>query len=265
MLSVPGAGDGRDEPVRSHPACPTYTRRGEPAHLTPDVPRRSPEARAPGVDGTSWITCRPRTSPTAPGGARTSAAPTFALATARDAITFDAHAKPSNDASSVFVGTPVGVKKISVDEYMRWARHAAARVRVAGGRAAQRRGRAGQETRAAAERTEADGDGAAMNDAREKVTNEEKETNVSHRDVRLRAGRVRRGGSARERVPRRRSRRWRGTTKDADALGFSVGGLGTSEARARRGARWWRRASPSSRDTNQCTWRASARRSRRSP
>ena len=48
VLSVPGAGDGRDEPVRiATPACLTYTRRGEPAHLTPDVlATLPPEARA---------------------------------------------------------------------------------------------------------------------------------------------------------------------------------------------------------------------------
>ena len=45
VLSVPGAGDGREEPARiATPACLTYTRRGEPAHLTPDVLATLPPA-----------------------------------------------------------------------------------------------------------------------------------------------------------------------------------------------------------------------------
>ena len=125
VLSVPGGVDGRDEPVRiATPACLTYTRRGEPAHLTPDVlATLPPEARAFQVCLVHFMDHLPPTHVSnCPGGGRAyfGSAPTFALATARDAITFDQHAKPSNDASATYVGTPVGAKKVSVEEYMRW-------------------------------------------------------------------------------------------------------------------------------------------------
>ena len=239
VLSVPGAGDGRDEPVRiATPACLTYTRRGEPAHLTPDVlATLPPEARAFQVSMVHFMDHLPPSHVSnCPGGGRAyfGSAPTFALATARDAITFDAHAKPSNDASSVFVGTPVGVKKISVDEYMRWV-HATqphAFVSLADERHSVE-GAPAKKTRAAAERTEAWMETcAAMNDAREKVTNEEKETNVvpiamfasvqGGCDVEARRASAKAAASFRGAGG--------GTTKDADAFGFSVGGLGTSEA-----------------------------------
>jgi len=58
-----------------------------------------------------------------PGGGRAyfGCRPAFVLASARDPISFDLNAKPSNDARSTFVGTPVGVKKITLDEYAAWA------------------------------------------------------------------------------------------------------------------------------------------------
>ena len=242
VLSVPGAGDGRDEPVRiATPACLTYTRRGEPAHLTPDVlATLPPEARAFQVSMVHFMDHLPPSHVSnCPGGGRAyfGSAPTFALATARDAITFDAHAKPSNDASSVFVGTPVGVKKISVEEYMRWV-HATqphAFVSLADERHSVE-GAPAKKTRAAAERTAAWLETcAAMNDAREKVMNEEKnpkKTNVvpiamfasvqGGCDVEARRASAKAAASFRGAGG--------GTTKDADVFGFSVGGLGTSEA-----------------------------------
>lgn len=223
------------------PACLTYTRRGEPAHLTPDVlATLPPEARAFQVSMVHFMDHLPPSHVSnCPGGGRAyfGSAPTFALATARDAITFDAHAKPSNDASSVFVGTPVGVKKISVEEYMRWV-HATqphAFVSLADERHSVE-GAPAKKTRAAAERTAAWLETcAAMNDAREKVTNEEKnpkKTNVvpiamfasvqGGCDVEARRASAKAAASFRGAGG--------GTTKDADVFGFSVGGLGTSEA-----------------------------------
>ena len=129
------------------------------------------------------------------------------------------------------MGTPVGVKKISVDEYMRWV-HATqphAFVSLADERHSVE-GAPAKKTRAAAERTAAWMETcAAMNDAREKVTNEEKETNV----VPIAMFASVQGGCdvearrASAKAPRRPLRAAPGgATKDADAFGFSVGGLG---------------------------------------
>ena len=124
MLTVPSAEDGAD-PVRiATPACLTYTRRGEPAHLTPDVLATLPaEARAFQVSLVHFMDHLPHTHVSScPGGGRAyfGSAPTFALATARDPITFDLNAKRSNDSKSTFVSTPVGVKKLTVQQYMEW-------------------------------------------------------------------------------------------------------------------------------------------------
>ena len=175
VLSVPGGVDGRDEPVRiATPACLTYTRRGEPAHLTPDVlATLPPEARAFQVCLVHFMDHLPSTHVSnCPGGGRAyfGSAPSFALATARDAITFDQHAKPSNDSSATYVGTPVGAKKVSVEEYMRWVRATRphAFVQLADEQHSVE-GAPAKKTRAAAERTAAWRDAcAAMNEMDEK-------------------------------------------------------------------------------------------------
>ena len=244
VLSVPGARDGRDEPVRiATPACLTYTRRGEPAHLTPDVlATLPPEARAFQVSLAHFMDHLPPSHVSnCPGGGRAyfGSAPTFALATARDAITFDAHAKPSNDASSVFVGTPVGVKKISVEEYMRWV-HATqphAFVSLADERHSVE-GAPAKKTRAAAERTEAWMDAcAAIRDAaiENDLAVDAEEARVA--PIAMFAS-VQGGCDVEARAASAKAAASRcGAGKANAVFGFSIGGLGTGEAPgAARGA-----------------------------
>jgi len=107
------------------PALLTYTRRGEPAFLTPDVLALLPATAL--AFQTSLVHFMDHLPPShvgdCPGGGRaySGCRPAFVLASARDPISFDLNAKPSNDARSTFVGTPVGVKKITLDEYAAWA------------------------------------------------------------------------------------------------------------------------------------------------
>ena len=107
------------------PALLTYTRRGEPAFLTPDVLALLPATAL--AFQTSLVHFMDHLPPShvgdCPGGGRAyfGCRPAFVLASARDPISFDLNAKPSNDARSTFVGTPVGVKKITLDEYAAWA------------------------------------------------------------------------------------------------------------------------------------------------
>ena len=257
VLSVPGAGDGREEPARiATPACLTYTRRGEPAHLTPDVlATLPPEARAFQVSLVHFMDHLPPSHVSnCPGGGRAyfGSAPTFALATARDAITFDAHAKPSNDDGAAFVGTPVGVKKVSVEQYMQWV-HATqphAFVSLADERHSVE-GASAKKTRAAAERTEAWMDACAAINGEHRAksgTSEAKEStiapiamfasvqggcDVETRRASAKAAASRRGtedGGSGDPIGRDRA--------DFDPVfGFSIGGLGTGEAPgAERGA-----------------------------
>ena len=125
-LVSPGA-PGEDVPVSiPTPALLTYTRRGEPAHLIPDVlDTLPPEARA---FQTSLVHFMDHLSPStvadhpAGGAAYFGSLPTFVLATARDPVTNDLNAKPSNAADATFVNTPVGVKRLTPADYMTWVR-----------------------------------------------------------------------------------------------------------------------------------------------
>ena len=126
VLSIPSSadGEGTDQVTISTPACLTYTRRGEPAFLTPDVLNTlPPSAKAFQVSLPHFMDHLPSEHVSqCPGGGNKyfGSAPSFTLATARDSITFDLNSKPSNDDKSTFVGTPVGVKKLTVREYMKW-------------------------------------------------------------------------------------------------------------------------------------------------
>ena len=123
-LVSPGA-PGEDVPVSiPTPALLTYTRRGEPAHLIPDVlDTLPPEARA---FQTSLVHFMDHLSPSTvadhPAGGVLRLLPTFVLATARDPVTNDLNAKPSNAADATFVNTPVGVKRLTPADYMTWVR-----------------------------------------------------------------------------------------------------------------------------------------------
>ena len=102
----------------------TYTRRGEPAHLTPDnvdlLPR---EARTFHVSLAHFMDhLGPDHVGNMPGGGRRyfGCRPTCMLVTARDPLTFDQDAKQSNTDAHTFVASPTGTTKITTDDYARW-------------------------------------------------------------------------------------------------------------------------------------------------
>ena len=102
----------------------TYTRRGEPAHLTPDnvdlLPR---EARTFHVSLAHFMDhLGPDHVSNTPGGGRRyfGCRPTCMLVTARDPLTFDQDAKQSNTDAHTFVASPTGTTKVTTDDYARW-------------------------------------------------------------------------------------------------------------------------------------------------
>ena len=106
------------------PMALTYTRRGEPAHLTPDnvdlLPR---EARTFHVSLAHFMDhLGPDHVSNTPGGGRRyfGCRPTCMLVTARDPLTFDQDAKQSNTDAHTFVASPTGTTKITTDDYARW-------------------------------------------------------------------------------------------------------------------------------------------------
>ena len=106
------------------PMALTYTRRGEPAHLTPDnvdlLPR---EARTFHVSLAHFMDhLGPDHVGNMPGGGRRyfGCRPTCMLVTARDPLTFDQDAKQSNTDAHTFVASPTGTTKITTDDYARW-------------------------------------------------------------------------------------------------------------------------------------------------
>lgn len=237
VLSIPSAEPGQEPHTLATPACLTYTRRGEPAHLTPDVLRTLPaEARAFQVCLTHFMDHLPHTHVSeCPGGGATyfGSAPFFHLATARDAITFDLNAKPSNDPNSVFVGTPVGVKKLCVEEYMRWVRavQPSAFVQLADEHFSATNVN-GKKTKAAVKRT------AEWLDRCDEARGGEKNENNDDGD-----------GDERKNIPMfacitggacpasREESASAATAKGDSVFGFSIGGLGTGESPgAKRGA-----------------------------
>ena len=106
------------------PIALTYTRRGEPAHLTPDnVDELPPEARSFHVSLAHFLDhLGPDHVGNHPGGGRRyfGSRPTCMLVTARDPLTFDQDAKPSNTDAHTFVASPTGTTKITTDDYARW-------------------------------------------------------------------------------------------------------------------------------------------------
>ena len=106
------------------PIALTYTRRGEPAHLTPDNVDELPrEARSFHVSLAHFLDhLGPDHVGNHPGGGRRyfGSRPTCMLVTARDPLTFDQDAKPSNTDAHTFVASPTGTTKITTDDYARW-------------------------------------------------------------------------------------------------------------------------------------------------
>ena len=106
------------------PMALTYTRRGEPAHLTPDnVDLLPPEARTFHVSLAHFMDhLGPDHVSNMPGGGRRyfGCRPTCMLVTARDPLTFDQDAKQSNTDAHTFVASPTGTTKITTDDYARW-------------------------------------------------------------------------------------------------------------------------------------------------
>ena len=164
VLTSPGAPqpDGSmQKKVFPTPAVLTYTRRGEPAHLTPDCVDLLPaEARAFQVSVTHFMDhLGPEHVANTPGGGRRyfGCRPTFVFLTPRDPVTFDMAAKPTNDPNATFVSAPTGCRKVTVEDYMRWV-HAIqpdAFVALSEEAPSWERGAGKNKTQAAAKRTEA--------------------------------------------------------------------------------------------------------------
>ena len=93
-------------------------------HLTPDnVDELPPEARSFHVSLAHFLDhLGPDHVGNHPGGGRRyfGSRPTCMLVTARDPLTFDQDAKPSNTDAHTFVASPTGTTKITTDDYARW-------------------------------------------------------------------------------------------------------------------------------------------------
>ena len=123
-LVSPGA-PGEDVPVSiPTPALLTYTRRGEPAHLIPDVlDTLPPEARAFQTSLVHFMDhLVPRPLPTTRGRRGVLGPPHVRPRHRARSRTNDLNAKPSNAADATFVNTPVGVKRLTPADYMTWVR-----------------------------------------------------------------------------------------------------------------------------------------------
>ena len=154
-------------------------------------------------------------------GACAGSLPTFVLATARDPVTNDLNAKPSNAADATFVNTPVGVGRLTPADYMTWVRATRPHAFVA-----------------LADESPGSHDGAPRKkiQAAARRTSEWLDACARHADG-VPVFACVQGGAE---VDERRASAASAAARD-DVFGFSIGGLGAGETPGRREPRCWRR------------------------